>query len=120
MYKDLIGIPYEVGGRGPKSYDCYGLIMDLMLKKNIEIPDYRSPKDSAQVMAIFNSEIRLWEECELKEGAVLLFRVPGNYHVGYYIGKGQFIHTWQKSGGVVIEKLSVWKKRLVGIYEYRG
>lgn len=118
--KDLIGIPYETGGRGPNCYDCYGLIKHILNKDGIEIPDYLSPDDAKKVVAIFHSELRLWEETELAHGSILLFRVPGNFHVGYFLEDDQFIHTWKDSGGVVIERLSEWKRRLVGIYKYVG
>lgn len=117
---ELIGVPYVTGGRGLNGYDCYGLIIDLLKDDGIEIPDYKSPEEAEKVVAIFNSEIRHWKECELRDGAVLLFRVPGNFHVGYYLGKDMFIHTWKHSGGVIVERFSDWKRRLVGIYEYVG
>lgn len=117
---ELIGIPYENGGRGPDSYDCYGLIKELMNRDGIEIPDYVSPDDKRRIVAIFHSELRLWRECDRRPGAILLFRVPGNFHVGYYLGQDQFVHTWEKSAGVCIERLSHWDRRLVGVYEYCG
>lgn len=117
---ELIGVPFVNGGRGPDSFDCYGLIMHLLKEDGIDIPDYISPTGGAKIMAIFNSEIRLWQECKKRHGVILLFKVPGNLHVGYYLGNDTFIHTWEKSGGVTIERLSTWERRLVGIYEYIG
>ena len=26
---DLLGVPYKVHGRGPDSYDCYGLVIEV-------------------------------------------------------------------------------------------
>lgn len=117
-YDDLIGVPFEYGGRGPDKFDCYGLVKELLSREGQEIPDYISPSDGAKIMAIFHSEIRLWQECELKPGAVLLFRVPGNLHVGVYLGDDKFIHTWEASNGVVVERLMIWKTKLVGVYEF--
>ncbi len=117
----LIGVPFAYGGRGPESYDCYGLLMHLFKQdQGVDLPDYKSPSDGARISAIFTSELRLWERCELKEGAAVLFRVPGNIHVGYCLGKDRFIHTWDRSNGVVIERLGDWKKRLMGVYRYVG
>lgn len=121
-YVDLIGIPFEYGGRDGDSYDCYGLLMELMSRDGVKIPDYASPSDGAKITAIFMGELRLWEECEMREGAALLFRVPGNIHVGYCIGGDRFAHTWQHTGGVVVERLGEngWQNRLIGIYKYVG
>jgi cell wall-associated NlpC family hydrolase len=116
----LIGKPYVNGGRGPDAYDCYGLIRLMLAEDGIDIPDYKSPDDPRLVTAIFNSEIRLWSRCEPKRGAVPLFRVPGNFHCAYLLDSSRFIHTWQHSGGICIERLEEWKPRLVAIYEYTG
>jgi cell wall-associated NlpC family hydrolase len=34
------------------------------------------------------------------------------------ISNGLFIHAWEPSGGVTIERLSEWEKRIDGFYEY--
>lgn len=118
---DLIGIPYRDGGRGPDTFDCYGLIKHLYVERlGIEIPDYRSPEDRRLVSAIFRSELRLWQQCQPRYGAVALLRVPGMFHCGFLLNDNDFIHTWEHSGGVCIEQLSDWSARLVGIYEYAG
>lgn len=123
MSKDLskyIGVKFEYGGRGPDSYDCYGLVKAILNESGISIPDYTSPSDGPRISALVRAVIPFWTESELLPGRVLVFRVPGNMHVGYYIGDGNFIHAWEGSGAVVIESLSVWKRRLVGVYEYIG
>lgn len=118
---DLIGVPFAYGGRGPEEFDCYGLIMELMLRDGIKIPDYASPSEGARITAIFVSELRLWEKIPAKLGAIHLFRVPGNLHVGYALDRDRFVHTWQESGGVTVERLSDgWNNRLMGTYKYVG
>lgn len=121
-FSDLLGTPFKYGGRGDGFYDCYGLIMDLMLRDGTKIPDYLSPSEGAKIMAIFISELRLWEEAIAARGAIHLFRIPGNYHVGYALDADRFIHTWEESGGVIIERLSEdnWHRRLIGTYKYVG
>lgn len=117
---DYIGIPYRDGARGPDAYDCYGLVRHLMALRGIDIPDYRSPEDRRLVSAIFRSELRLWTPAEPDYGKVPLFRVPGMFHCGFMLNNDDFIHTWEHSGGVCIERLSDWTARLVGVYEYSG
>lgn len=119
-FEALIGLPYVNGGRGPDCYDCYGLIRELLRRDGITVPDYKSPDDKRAVVAIFQGELRLWEETRLSPGVILLFRVPGNFHVGYYLGDDQFIHTWEKSGGITIEYMNEWLPRLKGAYRYVG
>lgn len=116
----LIGLPYRDDSRGPDAFDCYGLVRYLHEQVGIEIPDYRSPSDRRMVSAIFRSELRLWTPCEPRFGAVPLFRVPGMFHCGFLLNDDEFIHTWEHSGGVCIERLSDWAARLVGVYEYTG
>ena len=119
-YADLIGVPFEYGGRGPEAYDCYGLVKKLHHDDGIILPDYKSPTEGASITALMMSETRLWEECPIAPGRTLLFRVPGNLHVGYLISSDRFIHTWERSGGVTIERFSDWKSRLMGCYKYVG
>lgn len=117
---DLIGVPFSYGGRGPDSFDCYGLVRHLHALKGVDIPDYQSPSDGPRISAMMAGELRLWKEAPLRVGATILFKVPGNMHVGTYLGKDRFIHTWESSGGVVVERLSTWQRRVMGIYEYVG
>lgn len=120
-YIDLIGAPFAYGGRGDPDYDCYGLIIELSRRDGIIIPDYASPSEGAKITAIFVGELRLWEETEIKPGTIHLFRVPGNLHVGYAIDKDRFVHTWEGTNGVVVERLSDgWESRLMGTYKYVG
>ena len=65
-------------------------------------------------------EVRLWNKIEPKPGCAVLINVPGNMHVGYVIDDSRFIHTWEESGGVTIERLSQWRGRIMGFYEYAG
>jgi cell wall-associated NlpC family hydrolase len=120
-YSELIGTPFEYGGRGPDKYDCWGLVMHLYRsEKGIGIPDYISPSDASRIAALMIGDLHLWEQIEEAKGAVVLFRASEFMHVGYCIGNGRFIHTWDKSGGVCIERLSDWKRRILGFYKYVG
>lgn len=116
---ELIGKPYKRGGRGPDAFDCYGLVMHLMALDGIHIRDYTSPENQAVVAHLMMKELRLWDRCEPKPGAGVMFRLPMGTHCGYVLPNERFIHCWEHSGGVVIERLSLWKSRAVGFYEYR-
>lgn len=118
MYDDLIGVPFKLGGRGPDAYDCYGLLEEMYRRDGKNILDYKSPEAGPLISALITSECaRLWQPCEPKRGATALIRVPHSLHVGYMIGPMRMIHSWEKSGGVVIEPIEVWKRRVIGFYE---
>lgn len=120
---DLIGSPFEYGGRGPEIFDCWGLLM-LMHRRNFgwEIPDYASPSKVPQIAEAMKRDMALWRSSESRPGASILFRIFGlGAHVGFQIDAFRFIHTWEKSGGVLIEPLNGdWKGRTIGFYDYSG
>lgn len=120
-YESLIGTPFEYGGRGMDKFDCYGLVRHILkVKEGTEVPDYLSPKDGAKISAIFANQLVLWERCEQVEGAVVVIRIPGNMHCGYMINYTHMIHTWEGTGGVTIEPVSTWHRRIIGYYKYVG
>ncbi len=116
---DLIGKPFEIGARGPDKYDCYGLLVEVFKRAGSIVPDYESPSDGKIIAIMMSKEIELWEETHLEPGAALLFRIPGSTHVGVYLGNDKFIHSWQECG-VLIERLTNWQQRLIGVYRYVG
>lgn len=121
-YAALIGAPFEYGGRGPEKFDCYGLVMHIFKQNHdCEIPDFRSSIDQAINTAKFSIGLQNWRVVPREPGTAVLFRI-GKYisHCGYMIDDLQMIHTWQDSGGVVIERLRAWQQRTVGFYRYVG
>lgn len=120
-YTKYIGIPFKYGGRTYEFLDCYGLVM-LLYKElhDIEIPDVISPSFLQEIHTLVASEKTKWTPCELEIGAVIIFSIRGyGAHVGYYIGDDKFIHTWEGTGGVTIERLSIsWKHRILGTYKW--
>lgn len=122
MHSDLIGIPFRYGGRGDGAFDCYGLVMELHKRRGIELPDYLSPKDKGVIASMMASQVTLWRKVEEPEvGDVILMRIGiFNCHVGVLLDDGEFIHTYEASGGVCIESLSGWDRRIEGYYRYEG
>ena len=118
---DLIGTPFLFGGRGPDFFDCYGLVMECSRRNGVVVPDFGFSSDQALISAMMGSTMPQWQETPCGPGAVVLLRV-GRYvsHVGYMIDNDQMIHTWDASGGVLIERIDVWKQRIVGFYKYVG
>ncbi|EOB4971272.1 C40 family peptidase [Vibrio fluvialis] len=120
---DLIGVPFQYNGRDcKKALDCYGLVKEIHRRQGIELPDYFTPNEEAPTIAAMMATGKiLWRRTEKKPGAVMLMRLGIHFwHVAYYLGDDEFIHTSIKTGGVCIERLHVWEKRIEGYYEYAG
>jgi cell wall-associated NlpC family hydrolase len=120
-YADLIGTPFQWGGRGPDSYDCFGLVMMLFrVEQGIEVPDVARATCAAEAAIVMRDNAWRWTRIEASEKGCLMFmRARGlGSHVGYCIGQGRFIHVWEDSGGVCVERISDWRNRTVGFYRF--
>lgn len=118
----LIGLPFVYGGRGPNSFDCYGLVMHILKTEHGQaVPDVRSAASQATIAAKMAVSMPLWQQVNPAPGTVALFRI-GRYisHCGYMLDELRMIHTWEQSGGVVTERIDAWKQRTVGFYRYVG
>ena len=125
---DLIGKPFKDGGRGPDSYDCWGLVREVFRRFGVELPDYNvGAFECEQIGQQIMKEMRTlarWQR--LKKPEVPCVVVIKNdpvwaNHCGVYIGDGKFIHTLQKIG-CNIDRIDhpLWKKRIVGFFRYVG
>src|SRR5471032_2895422 len=116
---ELIGTPFKYGGRGPDSFDCYGLCLHLFERDfGMKPPDYGVSEDFGRIQALMTSAAVFWTPITYaKPGSLVLFRV-GRYiaHCGVVVSDSEFLHTWEQSGGVVKERLEHWKNRIVGFY----
>lgn len=124
MFKptELVGVPFKYGGRGPDYYDCYGLIMELYRRcRSVELPDLRTPDSPSSIPPVFAMGMTLWAPAERVEGNVVAFRM-GAYisHCGYLLDAGRMIHTLEATGGVTIEPLEIWERKIYGVYDYVG
>lgn len=133
-YLDLIGVPFAYGGRGPDTYDCYGLLMELHRRQGLVIPNYQSSSNTSIASESMKASIEqkvwleLWKKTEtraapetadLRTGRVLLLNIKGlPCHVGMVIGPDRFVHTWEGVGGVLTERITLWKQRILGIYTF--
>ena len=118
-FDDLIGMPFEYGGRGPERFDCYGLVMECARRDGITLPDFGFANRQALVHAMMGATMPQWIDVRRQPGAVVLIRV-GRFvsHVGYMVNDHQMIHAWEKSNGVTIVNVDTWKHRIVGFYKH--
>ena len=130
---DLIGLPFKHGGRDiSEAVDCFGLLMECHRRLGVVIPDFRSPQFHHEIEAELARHKRNWlchAEREGRETIPLTLMTPGKSllikvkgcacHVGFVHKPGWFIHTWEDTNGVTQERLSLWKQRILGVYEFR-
>lgn len=95
---DLIGIPYLDHGRSKLGYDCYGLVIEVLGRMGIEIPDFDYIVPSDQIFScdagIVIDSGRVKKIQGYTEGAIILFKNSRGMrnHIGVYVGDGRFIH----------------------------
>lgn len=132
-YECYIGKPFEQDGRGPDSYDCYGLTKEIFARFGKNIGEYWClVEDKEQINKLFRRAIKTkWRQVDYKHGeeipvpalVALRFNAPAGVvnHTAVYIGEGRFIHIREKIG-VCVDRLDspAWRKQIVGIYEYTG
>ena len=120
---DLIGKPFQDGGRGPDSYDCLGLVREVYRRFGVEFPDYTGCcYDFAKFYQGYLEERPRWiqhapPDIPVPAVVAIRFNAPMVNHIGVYIGDGKFLHTREKTG-VVIEHIRspAWRKRIEGFY----
>lgn len=126
MFDDLIGVPFEYGGRDPlRSLDCYGLVMEVYRRRGIELPEYQSTSDRSLIhrMIVEGREMFIEIPRPAPFCVVTFFiRPPYTSHLGVVMEDGtRFLHAIQKACSCV-ERLDspTWKDRLTGFYLWKN
>ena len=120
---DLIGARYEVGGRGPDAYDCFGLFAELCRRRGMALPEFSygvTPEEQSWIIS--GETAREWVKLGVPEpGCAVLFRIipPFVSHIGMVLEGGKFIHV-RRGANVAIERLDsiVWRSRIAGYYSH--
>jgi cell wall-associated NlpC family hydrolase len=90
--KQYLGVPYVFGANGPSSFDCSGFTKYVLGKNGISV--LRSAASQwTQGKAVAKADLR--------PGDLVFFKdtyKPGISHVGIYIGEGNIIDAWPKTG----------------------
>lgn len=87
-----MGVPYVWGGMSPEGFDCSGLTSYIYAQFGIQIPR------TAEAQRCAASPVAL---DQLQPGDLVFWGQPA-YHVGIYIGDGQYIHAPQPGQNVSI------------------
>lgn len=119
QYIDLLGTPFQRGGRGPDTYDCYGLVCEMYRRRGIVVPDFESPGTLEEVADIIAREEVRWRRVPLRTpGTLVTFRVDGlGAHVGYMLEGDNFLHAIE-SAGVAVDRLTNGAYKPLAAYDY--
>jgi gamma-D-glutamyl-L-lysine dipeptidyl-peptidase len=94
--ESLIGVPYLWGGRCSASFDCSGLVQQVMAERGVMLP-----RDAHQQHRATRG---LAEGSRIEPGDLLFFAPPGERvaHVGLALGGGYFAHArgWVRIGSM--------------------
>ncbi len=85
-----LGVPYVWGGTTPSGFDCSGLVQYVYAKAGVSLPRVAQEQYKVGVQVSFE---------DLEPGD-LIYRSYPSYHIGIYIGNGQYIHA-PRTGDVV-------------------
>jgi cell wall-associated NlpC family hydrolase len=107
LWRDLVGLPFRSGARGPDAYDCYGLVLEIHRRQGLALDRAETPQDDDEMERRIQAAIGVtWLPGEMVPGATLLFRDQGlARHVGILLGEDRFIHAASRLGQVAVERL---------------
>lgn len=93
-----VGDAYVSGGTGPNSWDCSGLVQAAFRSVGVDLPRVSQSQSTAGTQVSLSN---------LQPGDILYWGGAGSaYHVGIYVGGGQFVGAQNSSTGVVQRPLS--------------
>lgn len=123
-----VGIPFVDGGRTMSGTDCWGLIKILYKDLfDVELPEYYiSALDTENVVEAMESEAKGgdWVKVEKAEfGDIIAMSLHPRFrnhvsHVGFYIGRGRFLHTMSKTGSIIQRNNEIGSPEMLGIYRW--
>lgn len=100
-----VGKPYVWGAGGPNAFDCSGLTSYAYAQVGYSIPH----QSQQQYNMVKNKGHLVYNIGSLKAGDLVFWGTGGSgssiYHVGIYIGNGQYVHASMPGVGVVAATL---------------
>lgn len=105
---DLVGRPFFDGGRGPGTYDCWGLCVEAFKRFGYELPEYPiGAFEAEKIHETIMEDRQKWVELNIPVKPCLVLMRMGRdatglvNHCGIYLGSGLIMHTRDKTGSVI-------------------
>jgi len=95
--KSQLGKSYVLGGTGPTSYDCSGLMLTAWKNVGVELPR----TSGQQYLATIHIKLE-----DIKPGDLVFFGKAGNQHVALYMGDNKVLDAASLARGVTYSDLS--------------
>ncbi len=96
--KAQLGDAYVMGASGPNAWDCSSLVQAAFKEVGVDLPRV------SQDQSMAGTDVSL---SNLEVGDILYWGAKGSaYHVGVYVGNGEYLDAANPSKGVVIQDLS--------------
>ncbi|MCM2426837.1 C40 family peptidase [Streptomyces sp. RKAG337] len=93
-----VGKPYVMGGTGPSSYDCSGLVQAAFKTIGVELPRTSQEQSNSGTPVSISS---------LQVGDLVFWGGQGSaYHVGVYIGGDQYLDAANPETGIGVHDMS--------------
>lgn len=93
-----LGDAYVLGATGPNAWDCSSLVQAAFKQVGVDLPRV------SQDQSMQGTEVSL---SNIQVGDILYWGAKGSaYHVGVYVGNGQYLDAANPSKGVVVQDLS--------------
>ncbi|MFD9306308.1 C40 family peptidase [Streptomyces sp. NPDC060048] len=93
-----VGKAYVMGGTGPSSFDCSGLVQAAYRAAGVSLPRMSQAQSSAGTSVSLSA---------LQPGDILYWGSKGSaYHVAVYVGGGKFVGAQNSGTGIVERSLS--------------
>lgn len=93
-----LGVPYVYAGTSPAGFDCSGLIYYAAKEAGISLPR------TSQAQSTLGSYVSV---SDLQAGDLVFWGGVGSaYHVGVYIGNGQYIHAPEPGQNVTVQSVA--------------
>jgi cell wall-associated NlpC family hydrolase len=93
-----VGDAYVMGASGPDAWDCSSLVQAAFKQVGVDLPRV------SQDQSMAGTDVSL---SNVQVGDILYWGGKGSaYHVGVYIGNGQYLDAANPSKGVVVQDLS--------------
>ena len=121
-----LGEKYEFNGRGGP-YDCFGLVLDVLVDNGIYLPDddgmkimpdwmQDNPERLPEGLTEYCDEVSIEDREPLDIAVFVVLGIPR--HAGVIIDNYRFIHIFNNSI-VSISKFSRWKKKIHSLWRVR-